>query len=176
MIMQNNKTTYLILISLFVLFKYWYSLSATDDLLLFLQPTSRLIELLTGSEAIYDSAMGYSYQALKIIIDKSCSGFNFWLLCFTMLSFMLVAYVHKPLIKMSLIPITMFIAWGITIMANTSRIYTAIVLESKVEHFFQVSSQITHEAIGVTTNLSFLVFTYLLTEKLIKTYSYAKFS
>jgi hypothetical protein len=41
---------------------------------------------LTGSHSVYISDKGYYHDNLNILIEKSCSGFNFLLLCFCMLT------------------------------------------------------------------------------------------
>lgn len=173
-----NKTSnlfyYAVVIIIFLILKLVNTMTITNDLFFLLKPTTACIELLTGSIATYSSNNGYYFEQLNFLIDKSCSGFNFWLLCFLMFSFLGLKYTLKPYHKIAIVPISLFLSYIATIGINTSRIYSSIILQSKIQNHFEVEYAIIHEAIGVATHLSFLIIIYLITEKLLNTFHHAK--
>jgi len=177
MLSKENYPYYLTALGLFVLLKLGFTVADNDSMAFLLRPINSAIELLTGSKAIYFPDKGFYHERLDVLIDKSCSGFNYLLLSFVMLVFLTVKYTTKQISKACMVPVSMLAAYVLTIFANTSRIFISIVIEHKNIHFLQEHQAVLHEAIGVLTYLSFLVLTYLLTEKyLIKTNKHAKFT
>src|SRR5687767_12668761 len=85
-ITSRNLPYYAGILLLFLLLKYGYTLSTNDHLLFLLSPINTGIEIITDSKATYTVAEGFEHSRLSIIIDKSCSGFNFCLLSFTLLT------------------------------------------------------------------------------------------
>jgi len=47
---------------------------------------------------------GYFHSKLNIVIEKSCSGFNFWILCFMVFAYLGLKYFDKPLHKILTLP------------------------------------------------------------------------
>lgn len=137
--MKGNNTNilyYLTTIGLFILLKFCYTLADNNNLRFLLKPTDKLVELLTNSKADYFSDKGYYHEKLNIIIEKSCSGFNFWLLCFCMLTFLALKYFDKSLYKALTIPVSMAAAYILTIFVNGSRIFASIILQTQAKNFF----------------------------------------
>ncbi|WP_107039144.1 exosortase K [Brumimicrobium mesophilum] len=166
--MTRNKNIlfYLTALGIFILLKLLYTLSETSDLLFILSPTNKIIELITGSQATFIIGEGYFYDKLNIIIDKSCSGFNFWLLCFLMLSFLSIKYFTSSLVKALMLLISFVGAYIFTVLVNSSRIFTSIIIEKK---FHSLPNQsVIHEGIGIITNLTFLILIYLAVEKILQ--------
>lgn len=173
MILPKNVFYYLTAIGLFLLLKFGYTIADNNDLIFLLQPTDRLVGLLISSKSVYFPDRGFYYNDLNIVINKSCSGFNFLLLCFLM--FAIVAFNNINLIKQKtvIIPATLMLAYVLTIFVNTSRIFVSIVLQDQAKHFLpQKSIVIVHETIGIVTNLSFLIVVYILLERLLKKQNY----
>ncbi len=167
--MQTNKNIiyYLTAIGLFILLKFGFTFADNNDLTFLLEPTDKFVELLTGSKSVYISDSGYYHEHLNIIIDKSCSGFNFWILCFLLFSYLAVKYFDKPIQKKLTLPTSLFVAYVLTIFVNTSRIFVSILVHSQIKSIFMNHQHIIHEAIGITTNLTFLILAYVLFEKLL---------
>lgn len=173
MIVPKNIFYYLTAIGLFLVLKFSYTITDNNDLFFLLQPTDRLVGLLISSKSVYFPDRGFYYNDLNIIINKSCSGFNFLLLCFSM--FAIVAFNNINLIKQKIviIPAALVLAYVITIFVNASRIFVSIVLQDQAKHFLpQKSIVIVHETIGIVTNLSFLIVIYILLERLLKKQNY----
>lgn len=169
MIAIKNIFYYLTAIGLFIVLKFGYTIANTNDLIFLLKPTDKLVGLLTSSKSVYFADKGFYYQNLNIIIEKSCSGFNFLLLCFSMISILALKYVRNSLYKALIIPVALLSAYLMTIFVNASRIFASIVLQHQTNSFMPKNSQlVVHETIGIITNLSFLVLGYYLLERFFK--------
>jgi exosortase K len=154
---------------LFILLKLGYTVANNDNLVFLLKPTNALVGLLTGSHAVYFSDRGYFYSNLNIVIEKSCSGFNFWILCFAMLSFLMQQHTKSTLYKILSIPFCLGAAYLFTIFVNASRIFASIIIQHQANSVApNIPHDVLHEIIGVTTNLSFLILAYYLLEKTLK--------
>lgn len=168
---------YLTTAGLFILLKFGFTLADNNDLTFLLKPTDKLVGVLTGSQSVYISDSGYFHEHLNIIIDKSCSGFNFLILCFFLLACLTVKHFDKSLQKILTLPTSLFVAYVLTIFVNTSRIFVSIVVLSHTKSVFFNHQHIIHEAIGIITNLFFLLLAYILIEKfLINKLHNAKFA
>ena len=166
---QTNKNIpyYLTAVGLFILLKFGFTHADNNDLTFLIKPTDKLVGLLTGSHSIYLSDSGYFHEHLNIIIDKSCSGFNFWVLCFLIFTYLTVKYSDENLSKILSIPCALIGAYLLTIIVNTSRIFASIVVQYQTKNIFLNQQHIIHEAIGIITNLSFLILVYILIEKIL---------
>ena len=177
--MQTNKNIpyYLTAVGLFILLKFGYTLAKNNDLTFLIKPTDKLVGLLTCSHSVYLAKSGYYHEHLNIVIDKSCSGFNFWILCFLLFTYLTVRHFNKTLNKILSIPTALIGAYLLTIFVNTSRIFASIVVQSQTKKILLNHQHILHEAIGIITNLTFLILAYVLIEKLlIHKQSNAKFT
>ncbi len=158
---QENILFYGLAAGIFLMLKFVYTALDNDSLHFLLYPTNKCIEITTNSKAIYASETGFFHQNLNILIEKSCSGFNFLLLCFLLCYFTNVAYFKTAFAKILFLPITLIISYLFTIFVNTARILSAIV----IERIFPYSSKQfpwLHEAEGVFIYLSFLIVFYTL--------------
>ncbi len=162
---NKNIPYYLTAVGLFVLLKFGFTLADNNDLTFLIKPTDKLVGLLTGSHSIYLPENGYFHEHLNIIIDKSCSGFNFWVLCFLLFTYLTTKHFDKTLHKILTIPSALIGAYLLTIFVNSSRIFASIVVQTQTKHIFLNQQHIIHEAIGIITNLSFLILAYILIEK-----------
>lgn len=145
--------------------KFGFTFADNNDLVFLIKPTDKLVGILTGSQSVYLSESGYLHEHLNIIIDKSCSGFNFWILCFLIFTYLIVKHFDRSLHKFLTIPTTLIGAYLLTIFVNTSRIFVSILVQAQTKGIFVNQQHIIHEAIGVTTNLTFLVLAYILIER-----------
>jgi len=161
-IRKGSYLYYLLAIVIFILLKFSYTLSNNDDLFFLLNPTNKIIGLITGSNATYLPEQGFLHHQLNIIIDKSCSGFNFWMISYMMLTFLGLKYITSDFQKILLIPIALLVAYMLTIITSSSRIIVSIIIQNHTSNFLFLSQSTIHESIGVITNLSFLIITYFL--------------
>jgi exosortase K len=170
---DKNLPYYFFAIALFIVLKFSFTFSDNNDLAFLLKPTDKLVGLLTASTSVYLADHGYYHDKLNIVIDKSCSGFNFMLLCFLMLAFLALKFFDRHLHKMLAIPITLFCGVLLTIFVNASRIFVSIIIQNHTRHF-PVNEDLVHETIGIVTNLSFLILAYCGIEKLLTKRHHAK--
>jgi exosortase K len=164
---NRNIPYYVIAVGLFILLKFGYTLADNNDLNFLIKPTDKLVGFLTGSHSVYLSESGYYHEHLNIIIDKSCSGFNFWMLCFLLFTYLALKHFDKTLSKSLTIPTAFVGAYLLTIFVNTSRIFASIVVQSQTKNILLSHQHILHEGIGIITNLTFLILAYILIEKLL---------
>jgi len=160
MINNKNISYYILTAIIFAVLKYAYTLSSSDDLLFLLSPINKMIAIITSEYSTY-TENGFFFKNLNISIDKSCSGFNLWLLIFAMLSFLGLQHINKH--KIIIIPTALLIAYIVSTFINVSRIFASIVIQDKIKHI--LPNHIIHEGIGIITNLTFLILIYVFTEK-----------
>ncbi len=73
-------------------------------------------------------------------------------------------HITKAKHKIFAVPTALFLSYLLTIFVNSSRIYASIIIQEQTK-FIQINQDYLHEAIGITTNLLFLILAYYLTEK-----------
>ena len=173
---NRNIPYYLTAVGLFVLLKIGYTYADNGDLTFLLKPTDKLVELLIGFKSAFFEDYGFFHEKINIVIDKSCSGFNFWILCFSVFAYLGLKYFDKHLYKILTIPTALFCAYLLTIFANVSRIFATIIVQNQTSNIFPNQQNIIHEAVGIITFFSFLVLVYYLIEKFLKHIKYAKLS
>ena len=171
---SKNIPYYLTAVGIFILLKFAFSLADNNDLIFWLKPLDKFIELLTGSQSVFLPDDGYFHDDLNIVIGKACLGFHFWILCFLVFSYLGLKYADKSLHKILTIPAALVVAYLLTIFANTSRIFASIIVRNQTIHIFPDKQYLIHEAVGIITKLSFLILAYYLIEKFLKHKNYAK--
>jgi exosortase K len=164
---NRNILFYLIAAAFFILLKFAYVHANTSHLSFLLAPTNKMVTALTGFHSILKPDNGYYYKQLNIVIDKSCSGFNFWLLSFLMLFFLIVKYFVKMLHKIYAFILSLIIAYAFTILVNSSRIFASIVIQNINLPVVQQHQAMIHQITGIITNLAFLMTIYIIAEKIL---------
>jgi len=157
----------MIAIITFILLKYGFTIANNDNLLFLLKPIDFIIRMLAGSKSVYIAESGYFHKQLGILIDKSCAGFNFWILNFLMLTFLGLKYFSCHAKKLATIPIALIAAYLITIFVNSSRIFSSVVIQRYTNNIHFLKHNILHEAIGILINLTFLILTYIVTDRIL---------
>lgn len=120
-----------------------------------------------GSKSVFLSGEGYFHEQFNILINKSCSGFNFWLLSFLAFIYLIIKYLDKPLQKILSIPAVLLCTYLVTILVNSFRIFASVIVQNQTKFFLPNLQHLFHEAVGIITYLTFLVLTYYLFEKLL---------
>ena len=162
----KNIPYYFATIGLFILLKLAYSHADNNDLIFLLKPTDKIVQILTGTHAIYIPDKGYYHNSLQIFIDKSCSGFNLMVICFCMLTFLFLKYPEKTIFKILTIPTAFLLSYLFTIFINASRIFVSIITTQQANYFLNNGPHlILHEIVGVITNLIFLIIIYITFDK-----------
>ncbi len=167
--MINNKNIpyYIIVFVIFILLKYAYTLADNNQLLFLLKPVNLFVSASTSSFSVFIPEKGYFHRHLNILIDKSCSGLNFWLIGFLMFSFLGLKYSQNQQKKLVVIPLALIVAYLLTIFVNASRIFILIVIQKKMYYFTNSQLAFIHEAVGIITYLSFLILVYIIADKIL---------
>ena len=157
--MKRSKNTfyYVSALILFVTAKFGYSFANNDMATFLTKPTNSVVSFITNRRPTYNSNIGFYYESLNITIDKSCSGFNFWMLLFLLLFFSTLKFIESNKMKVLLLPITLLISYLLTLFVNTSRIVISIFIEKNTS----LNYHWLHQAEGVFIYLSFLIIIYI---------------
>lgn len=145
--------------------KLYYSSAGVNELTWVLAPTTFLVELVTGSNFRFEAGVGYMSGDHTFLIAASCSGVNFLITAFLMMSF---AWVLRSRTRPAFyfVPISLCTAYLVTLIANTVRISTAM----QIRHLDPASIGLTADQIhrfeGIVVYFSFLVLLYSVGEKL----------
>jgi len=123
--MKNNIPFYIATGLIFILLKFKYRIMETDSLVWLLKPVSLLVEIMSGVKSIYLPGGGYYFEQLNMVINKSCSGFNFWLLCFLMLNCLGLKFCQAVFQKMGVLLTSIIVAYILTVLVNSCRIITS---------------------------------------------------
>ena len=159
---------YAIVIVVFLLLKHIYTLIDTEQVKFLLFPVNQFLQILTGVSSMNLTNEGYYFEKISIVLNKSCCGFNLLLICFLMLSFLFLKYSKMVKQQILVIPASLIIAYLLTIVINTCRIYVSIILQQPFSSALDIHSNMIHEVIGIINNVFFLTLTYYMTEKLLQ--------
>ena len=165
--MKINQIIYILVgLSIFVVLKLLFKYSNSDDLNILLRPTNYLFSLMQNSEWEYTLGNGYYYPEFNIVINKSCSGGNFFLICFLTFLFTCINLIRtfkSIVIYISMLLVASFV---IAIFSNVSRILILL----KLNHLGFAEEGLSHEAVGgfiylVLLIISFLIFNAMVVRK-----------
>ncbi len=160
---------YLAAAGIFITLKFWYAGTANENLFFLLQPTDKIISLVTGTSSVYSPENGFYHDQLNIMIERSCSGFNFLILSFLVFTCLLIKHFKRMSSRIIVFPAVMVCVYLFTIFVNSSRILVSVIVQKEAGNFFpDRPHHLIHEVIGIVTNLTFLVLTYLLAQKILK--------
>lgn len=145
---------------IFACLRFAFSFLDTEMMQFLLMPTNKLIEVIVGSNGEYIDGVGYFHSQLNIVINKSCSGYNFWLIGFLMASFVLIK--SQKINFLLTIPLALVISYMVTILANVSRIAGYILLmKGKLPQYIDPNDTWLHQMEGIFVYLSFLILFFL---------------
>src|SRR5690349_15620554 len=85
--------------ALVFIIKYLHARASTEDLLFILQPTSFAVQVFQKASAAFIPERGYVFRDLNIVIDKSCAGGNFFMLCFSVLIISVISNLSKEKLR-----------------------------------------------------------------------------
>ncbi|MNK98275.1 Transmembrane exosortase [compost metagenome] len=157
--MKKNGFYYALGLLFFVALKIAYTQMDANDLIFILRPTDQIISFLTNSKGIFLTGAGYFHEDLNILIEKSCSGFNFFSLSFLIGYFVSVNHFHHKKHKWLALALSLLAAWMLTLFVNASRIIVAIFLK-KLAIPLPGADKWLHQAEGTFVYLFFLILFY----------------
>lgn len=164
----NNLPTLILAGIIFILAKFWYASAELNDILFLITPTNFFVEIFLGTKSTFQENVGFVFENHQFIINKSCSGFNFWMISFILFTFLTIKNATQRYIILLAIPNALFLAYLLTILANSSRILASVVFQLALLKDSIFSQEVLHEVIGVSTNVTFLILAYLFGEKIIQ--------
>ncbi len=146
---------FVLLAIVFVTTKYVYTLLTVDELTFLIAPVQLIVGLFTKTKGEFIVGYGYYFSYLNIVIERSCAGFNLWIISFICLSILVLKHRVKPYQKLTGFALAVIISYLLTLLANTSRILILINLKA----FAKISW--IHEGVGVFSNLTLLAVSYI---------------
>ncbi len=136
------------------------------DLKYLLYPVASWVSLITGIVFEWQADVGFFSQTARIIIDKSCSGGQFFLLSTGILLFSFLPQLSKYTHQLFFVCLCTSISLLATIVANTARI-TMVIFFQELGYFEELLHLPgVHLAIGVLVYLSALFLLYLFMQHL----------
>ncbi|MBD2768930.1 exosortase K [Hymenobacter sp. BT664] len=120
------RPSYVVVVAAFIAAKLLYAQATTADVRFLLAPTNALVEIMLSSTSVFDAGRGYVHPGLRIVIDKSCAGGNFWLLSWLLLA---ATYLHQHGRRPALAVLALVVvSFGLTLLVNAARIVGAVTL------------------------------------------------
>ncbi|MEP7149607.1 MAG: exosortase K [Acidobacteriota bacterium] len=144
--------------------KSFYSTASVNDLRWILAPTASLVELITSTHFEFESHAGYMSSDHTFLIAASCSGVNFLIISFVMLTLAKISRSWPRNIEWRFFPIAMLVAYLTTLLANTTRIVAALSLQ-KLEIGWLGREEI-HRLEGIFVYFGFLFLLFVASERL----------
>lgn len=144
--------------------KWWYRTATIEELGFVLRPVVTLVGLISGEGWTFSSEQGYFFPTLRVLIDRSCSGVNFFVITSATFAFIVLKNTNGGCARPLLALIAGIAAYALTILANTGRILVMI----RLDHFQLHPSPRVHEAIGAFFFLFALLLATLALDRFIK--------
>jgi exosortase K len=150
--------------------KIFFSASTVDQLKFILFPVSLLVEIISGSSFHFVTESGYEMDNSFIVIDKSCSGINFFIISSCMAAYLIIPTMKSHWDKATGIGTSILASFVLTLFVNAFRISTAISFLKYFGKEHVVNSKTGHHVQGIIFYFSFLIIYYLIFNHLIKKY------
>ncbi len=154
--------------------KQYYSTASVNQLRWILAPTTALVEMVSGSRFEFEPYAGYISSDRTFVIAASCSGVNFLITAFLMLSLRKLWRdwsANSPdklssVLSWMFIPAAGVVAYLATVVANTVRISTALRLRQLPFEMGWLTGSQLHRFEGIFIYFGFLLLLFLLSEKM----------
>ncbi|HYG39711.1 MAG TPA: exosortase K [Cytophagales bacterium] len=156
-----NLFFYTAILLIAFLLKTFFSRATPDDLNFILYPTTSAVNAITGNSFEFISGTGYVMEGTLVVINKTCSGGNFFIIAFSMAAFMGVAAFSHFRDKAILLVGSLLSSFILTVTVNGFRISLAIFLLNRFPSSNLISSGLSHQLQGVLFYFSFLLGYYL---------------
>ena len=145
--------------------KAFYSTASVNDLRWILAPTTFLIEIVTGEQFHFESYEGYMNSDFSFLIADSCSGVNFLIAAFLMISLLLIWNGESDSANWRSIPFAALAAYVFTLAANTVRISFAVRLHRMEAPSIWLNPEQLHRFQGIFIYFGFLVLIFVLFDR-----------
>ena len=145
--------------------KFFYSNANVDQLRWVLGPTAWIVELVTGKSFAYEAHVGYMSSDHTFLIADSCSGMNFLITAFLMLSVLSIWQASAGEIGLARILTSLVAAYITTLAANSVRISTAVLLQDSLFQLEWLDPEEMHRVEGIVIYFGFLLILYVLVDR-----------
>ncbi len=145
--------------------KYYYSKANVNDLRWILAPTTFAVEIATGAEFRYEPYSGYLKSDRTFLIAASCSGINFLITAFLLLTIRRLWQLRLAGFKWQYLLFAGLIAYFTTIVANAVRISTALQMQWLALENGGFNPNQLHLMGGIVVYFGFLLLLYAISEK-----------
>jgi len=149
--------TFIALIAL----KLMHQQASVDDLQFLLQPVVQALSWSRPDIFTYLPGVGFVNANQSVIIDKGCSGLNFWVIACALGIFTVIPSMLSIRLKILAYLGLWVLAWAVTLLANTARINIALWYQQHSLPQPMMSPAGLHEAIGVVSYVVFLILYYV---------------
>ncbi|MCG8569566.1 MAG: exosortase K [Spirochaetes bacterium] len=129
-----------------------------------LLPVAIIVTSIKGIPFQFFSHIGYVNYEEMIVINKSCSGLNFFIISFSLALFTCFPYQKRPIAYFKYLIVFILSAYFLTIMANINRICWAIDTVHLGTHYQYLigKESWTHEGQGIIVFFSYLLVYYFI--------------
>lgn len=158
-----NFFFYMFIILIALCIKMIGQYGAFEWLLYILKPVKSVVEMFLGVCFEYCEGIGFVNNDLKVNIGRGCSGINFFIMVFLMISFSFIPKI-KNIKKLPTILICLIASFFITIIANSSRIIGVIFIMNSLLLDIRYE-RLMHQSIGVVFYFTYLITIYYLSTK-----------
>jgi exosortase K len=146
--------------------KLFYSSASVNDLRWVLAPTAWLVELVTRERFTFEAHAGYMIGDRSFLIAAPCSGVNFLIAAFLMLTLRRLWRGWWEPVNLLLVPASLAVAYLTTIVANTVRIVGALQLHRMDEDLVWVNPDQAHRLEGIFVYFGCLLLLFVFSERL----------
>jgi exosortase K len=149
-----------------LLIKAFYSTASVNELRWILWPTKVVVEWITGTRFYFESYSGYTSEDRSFVIAASCSGVNFLIAVFLMLSLRMLWVRRRDSVAWLPLLSIVLLSYTVTIGANALRISSALWLNSGQHSFAGLDREELHRLDGIMVYFGVLLLVYFAYERL----------
>jgi len=160
--LRRNIAQLTVILAVAFALKYFYSISSVDALRWILAPTTFLVEHITRTEFRFESNAGYLSDDRTFLIALPCSGVNFLIIAFLMLTVGAIWREWPNAVRWRSLLISAAVAYVTTLIANTTRIAIAMLLQH-VDLGYDYED--VHRIEGIIVYFGFLLLLFFAAEK-----------
>lgn len=149
-------------------FYFWLKQAPPDAPILFLMPISWLSSLLSGVSFTFVQNIGFSgisSSGWHVIIEKSCSGGNFFIILFSLFTAVLPRSTPRARAKLAVCVGTLAFSYLASIIASSLRIAASILM---LDANLGFSQKLMHNIIGIMTYFTFVCVSYTAAQSILR--------
>jgi exosortase K len=146
--------------------KRYYTIARADDLRWILSPTAQVVGAMTGTALGWQPQEGYFSRDRLFLIEKSCTGINFMVAAFGMLTFALLHRAGSGRSAARVLSVSLLASYLAVVLVNAVRIAIAIWLAAHPVATSTFSAAGVHRVEGIVVYFGGLVLLYELAQRL----------